>query len=301
MYAISTTPIHHRFSGSPPVLDGLELAMPAGSIYGFLGKNGAGKTTSLRLILGLLKMQQGQVKYFGNDFGPNRLAILNQIGSLIEQPSLYGNLTATENLKVWQQIYRCPAARISEVLSLVGLSDTGKKRVAHFSLGMKQRLSIAIALLHQPKLLILDEPTNGLDPEGIREMRELLRRLNTEEGLSILVSSHLLSEVEKLVTHVGILHQGTLAFQGPLKELQERQRHADGLLLRTLDNAKAEQALLTMGHNPALSANGLVLPPISDTEIAQLNALLVQQNIPVIHLQRLQSDLESIYLQILQS
>jgi len=202
------------------VLSEVGLRVPTGSIYGFLGPNGAGKTTTLRLILGLLKKQQGEISIFGRSFAAHRLEILSRVGSLIESPSLYAQLTAAENLRVLQKVYRCPENRIAHVLQLTGLTDTGKKKAGKFSLGMKQRMGIAIALLNDPALLILDEPTNGLDPEGIIEMRALLRQLQ-QQGVTILVSSHLLGEMEKLITHAGIIHKGRLLFQGTLEELRE--------------------------------------------------------------------------------
>jgi ABC-type multidrug transport system ATPase subunit len=219
MLAIETKGLTHRFGRGETVLREIGLAVPQGSIYGFLGPNGAGKTTTLRLLLGLLRRQQGSIEVFGLPLEPNRIQILRRIGSSIETPSLYAHLTARENLAIWQTVFGCPAARIPEVLRLTGLGDTGKKRAGQFSLGMKQRLSIAIALLHEPPLLILDEPTNGLDPHGIVEIRDLLLRLNREQGTTIVISSHLLSEVERLVTHAGILHRGQLRSQGPLCEL----------------------------------------------------------------------------------
>ena len=218
MHAIETRGLTHRFSNET-VLDTVALAVPQGSIYGFLGPNGAGKTTTLKLLLGLLRRQQGSIEIFGKTLERDRLDILRRIGSSIESPSLYLHLTAVENLEIWRRVFRCPPQRIRDVLELVDLSGTGQKRVGRFSMGMKQRLSIAVALLHEPELLILDEPTNGLDPQGIREMRRLLETLNRERGITILVSSHILSEVERLVTHVGVLHRGTLRFQGTLEAL----------------------------------------------------------------------------------
>src|SRR5215213_2404326 len=212
MHCLETTDIHHRFANQD-VLRGISLQVPDGSIYGFLGPNGAGKTTTLRLILGLLKKQRGEVSIFGKRFETDRIAILKNVGSLIESPSLYDHLTAAENLRVVQLVHRCPESRIAEVLDLVGLGSTGRKRAKQFSLGMRQRLAIAGALLHRPELIILDEPTNGLDPEGIIEIRNLLVELNRRDGCTILVSSHLLSEVDKVATHVGILGRGKLLFQ----------------------------------------------------------------------------------------
>lgn len=219
MLVIETQGLTHRYAADDTALHDLALVVPAGSIYGFLGPNGAGKTTTLRLLLGLLQRQQGAIRLFGLPLEANRPAILRRIGSSIETPSLYAHLTARENLRLWQLAFGCDERRIDETLALVGLADTRAKRAGQFSLGMKQRLSLAVALLHDPELLILDEPTNGLDPHGILEMRDLLIRLNRERGTTIVVSSHLLSEVERLVTHVGIIDRGHLRFQGTLASL----------------------------------------------------------------------------------
>src|SRR5262245_35719494 len=213
--AIAIQGLTHRFAADP-VLRGVNLTVPEGSIYGFLGPNGAGKTTTLRLVLGLLSRQEGSILVFGQTLEQHRLAILQQLGSSIETPSVYGHLTAFENLEIWRRVFRCDRRRIREVLELVDLAGTGSKRAERFSLGMKQRLGIAVALLHEPSLLVLDEPTNGLDPHGILEMRRLLASLNREQGVTILVSSHILSEIERLVTHVGVIHRGTMRFEGTL-------------------------------------------------------------------------------------
>jgi ABC-type multidrug transport system ATPase subunit len=220
-YSLETFNLSHRYAGRQQALDNVGLRVPQRSIYGFLGPNGAGKTTTLRLVLGLLKKQEGQIHFFGKPFEENRTNILEKVGSLIESPSVYGHLSAEENLLVYQKIYRCPRQRIEDVLRVTGLGDTGRKKAGHFSLGMKQRLAIAIALLNDPKLLILDEPTNGLDPAGIIAMRELLWSLNKGNGVTILLSSHLLSEIRKLATHLGVISRGQLVFQGTMAELGE--------------------------------------------------------------------------------
>jgi ABC-type multidrug transport system ATPase subunit len=225
-YCLETTNLSHHWNARTPVLKDINLRVPKDSIYGFLGPNGAGKTTTLKLILGLLKKQQGEIRVFGQNWEGHRIEILHRIGSLIESPSLYAQLTASENLSVLQRIYRCPKSRIDQVLALTGLTDTGSKKAGKFSFGMKQRLAIAIALLNEPTLLILDEPTNGLDPEGIIEMRELLKALN-KCGVTILLSSHLLGEMEKLITHTGIIHKGQLLFQGTLVDLKQTHSHID--------------------------------------------------------------------------
>ncbi|RYF94725.1 MAG: ATP-binding cassette domain-containing protein, partial [Chitinophagaceae bacterium] len=201
-HIIETNNLDFSFGAGQKILQDLSLAVPQGSIYGFLGPNGAGKTTTIRLLLGLLKVQSGTIRLFGKDFGKNRLEVLRRIGSLIEQPSLYMHLTGKENLEVFRLSYQCNKKRIGEVLELVGLQKAAHKKAKAYSLGMKQRLAIAISLLHEPELLILDEPTNGLDPTGIIETRELIRKLNKESGKTIIVSSHMLAEVEKMATHV---------------------------------------------------------------------------------------------------
>lgn len=202
----------HRF-GYQTALDNISLSIPKASIYGFLGANGAGKTTTLRLLLGLIKKQKGKITLFENDLMANRISMLKKIGSLIEQPSLYSHLSGKENLHVFGLAYPCSRKRIDETIKTVGLTAEADKKVKAYSLGMKQRLAIAIALLHDPELLILDEPTNGLDPNGIIDVRNLIKKLNSE-GRTIIVSSHLLSEVEKVATHVGIIHNGKIVFEG---------------------------------------------------------------------------------------
>lgn len=290
--------LSHRFSGEVPVLNNITMNIPKGCIYGFLGPNGAGKTTTLKLLLGLLKKQQGSIRVFGNEFSTHRIETLKQIGSLIESPSIYGHLTAKENLEVIRKIYECPRNRISEVLSLVGLSDTGKKKAGKFSLGMKQRLSIAIALLHEPPLLILDEPTNGLDPNGILEMRELLRRLNSEHNTTIVISSHLLSEIEKLVTHVGIISNGSMAFEGTLAQLMEKQADTSVLRFDTGDNATAMQILHKLNVAASIENNRIVCSILQREKIAEVNREFVLAGIAVYAINAGNNDLESIFMHL---
>jgi ABC-type multidrug transport system ATPase subunit len=226
-YVLETQRLSFMFPHQQQVLKDISLQVPEGSIYGFLGPNGAGKTTTLKLILGLLKKQQGDIMLRGQPFEKDRVGMLRNLGSFIETPSLYGHLSAKENLLIWQKIWQCPPSNITHALELVGLAGAGSKKVRQFSLGMKQRLGIAVAILHKPSLLILDEPTNGLDPHGILDVRELLTTLNRQEGATILVSSHLLSEIEKLVTHTGIIHKGGMIFQGTLQTLLDRHPQSD--------------------------------------------------------------------------
>lgn len=296
---IQTTDLNFSFSNGVKTLQDVNLLVPKGSIYGFLGPNGAGKTTTLRLLLGLLKNQQGVLEIFGKNFATHRIEILKRLGSLIEQPSLYLHLTAKENLDIYRLIYKVDRNRINEVLKIVGLEHTGKKKAKQFSLGMKQRLSIAIALLHQPELLILDEPTNGLDPNGIIETRELIKKLNREHGTTVIVSSHILNEVERMASHVGIIHRGKMLFQGTLAELQQMKTSQTSLEIETNNNEAAAQILKSYSIK---SVNGkLVLPFENKEQAAGINKILVQNNFEVYELHPQQNDLEQLFLDITSS
>lgn len=293
---IQTTGLTYSFRNGNKTLDNINLQVPQGSVYGFLGPNGAGKTTTLRLLLGLLKNQQGRLEIFGREFASHRIEILKRLGSLIEQPSLYLHLTAKENLEIYRLVYNVSKTRIDEVLKIVGLDHTGKKKTKQFSLGMKQRLSIAIALLHQPELLILDEPTNGLDPNGIIETRELIKKLNKEHGTTVIVSSHILNEVERMASHVGIIHKGKMLFQGPLTELQQMKTRQTSLEVETNNNEAAARLLESF---TITSVNGkLVLPFENKEQTAVINKLLVQGGLDVYALHPQQNDLEQLFLDI---
>jgi lantibiotic transport system ATP-binding protein len=298
---VETNNLTYTFLAKENILNNINLQVPTGSIYGFLGPNGAGKTTTLRLILGLLKKQLGQIFIFGKTFAANRIEILKNIGPLIESPSLYGHLTATENLMVLQKVYQCPKERIATVLKLVGLENTGNKKASKFSLGMKQRLSIAIALLHNPSLLILDEPTNGLDPNGIIEIRELLIKLNKEEGITIIISSHLLTEIEKLVTHVGIINKGKMMFQGTLDELKVKQQQSLSIILDTNNIDKAIQILAENNLPYSTKEGKIILPPMAKGNIARLNNSLVNGNVDVYEITIVKNDLENIFMELIKN
>ncbi|TMI95605.1 MAG: ABC transporter ATP-binding protein [Bacteroidetes bacterium] len=294
---IKTQNLNFSFSSGVKTLDNVNLDVPQGSIYGFLGPNGAGKTTTLRLLLGLLRNQQGTIEIFDKQFSSHRLEILRKLGSLIEQPSLYLHLTAKENLDIYRRIYECERSRIPEVLKTVGLDNTGKKKIKQFSLGMKQRLSIAITLLHQPQLLILDEPTNGLDPNGIIEVRELMKKLNKEHGTTVLVSSHILNEVERMATHVGIIHKGRLLFQGRLHELQQMKTKQSLLEIETSDNSRSLQLMKDQFASQE-SGGKIILPFQNKEQTAAINKLLVQGGVDVYALHPQQSDLEQLFMDI---
>ncbi len=294
---IKTGNLSFSFSKEMKTLDNVNLEVQQGSIYGFLGPNGAGKTTTLRLLLGLLRSQHGGIEIFGKIFSSHRIEILKRLGSLIEQPSLYGHLTAKENLEIYRRIYRSSKQRVEDVLKLVGLENTGKKKAKQFSLGMKQRLSIAVALLHQPELLILDEPTNGLDPNGIIEVRELLKKLNKEFNTTVLVSSHILNEVERMATHVGIIHKGKMLFQGTLPELQQMKTKQAVLEIETNDNNRAVE-LLQSEFSVQQQAGKILIPFQNKEQAARVNKRLIQEGMDVFALHPQQSDLEQLFIDI---
>jgi lantibiotic transport system ATP-binding protein len=296
MNIVSIKNLSHSFSKGNQVLKDLNLTIPKGSIYGFLGPNGAGKTTTLRILLGLLKNITGEVIVFEKEMKLHRIANLRQIGSLIEMPSLYLHLTARENLEIYRQLYSLPAERVSEVLELVDLHKTAKKRAKSFSLGMKQRLSIAIALLHKPSLLVLDEPTNGLDPQGIKEIRFLLKKLNQEEGTTIIISSHLLSEIDKIATHIGIIHKGERLFEGTLEELQTFKGESEKFELKAI-NLDALESILTANSLSYTKNEGSYFIKLSSQhEKSALLKTLIDNGVKVYHASMVQNDLEDIFL-----
>ena len=275
----------------------LDLDVPEGSVYGFLGPNGAGKSTTLKMILGLVHPTAGGIRVMGKKMdGANRLSILRQVGSLIESPSYYGHLTGEENLRIVQTLRGVPERNIREVLQIVRLDGQRGKKVAHYSLGMKQRLGLAAALLGYPRLLILDEPTNGLDPAGIQEMRELIQSLPGRFGMTVVVSSHLLSEIDQIADTVGIIREGELVFQDTLAALHGRSRHH--LALRTTNNAVARNLLAQQDVACTEEAGYLILPILSDELAAQLTQFLARQRLGIVRLEEWQKSLEDIFLEL---
>lgn len=279
--------------GSETCVDHLALKVPQGAVYGFLGPNGAGKTTTLKMLLGLVHPSAGSVHLLGHELTPRtRLAILREVGSLIESPSYYGHLTARENLEIVRRLRGLPAEEIDEALRTVRLDGQVKKPVNHFSLGMKQRLGIAAALMGRPRLLLLDEPTNGLDPSGIQEMRELIRSLPSRYGMTVIVSSHLLGEIDQMADHVGVIRQGRLVFQGTMSGLHGMS--AARLALRTQDNARARSLL------PAARSEGewLLLDAMSDSEAARVSLKLAGAGIGLVRMEQRETSLEDIFLRL---
>ena len=294
MPIIETNGLCKRYGHALSVRD-LALRVPEGSVYGFLGPNGAGKSTTLKLILGLIRPTAGRITVFGKPMnGATRLTILQQVGSLIESPSYYGHLTGEENLRVVQTLRGLPRSDVAQVLDLVRLTGQAKKQAAHYSLGMKQRLGLAAALLGFPKLLILDEPTNGLDPAGIQEMRELIRSLPRRFGMTVVVSSHLLGEIDQMADQVGIIRAGELVFQDSLAALHRRSD--PHLALKTTDDQKAGAILTDQGLAWNAEGERLVLPPLPDEQVAQLCQTLVTNHCGLLRLEERQKSLEDIFL-----
>ena len=283
--------------GPHTAVDHVELHVPQGCVYGFIGPNGAGKSTTMKMLLGLIHPTAGRVRLLGQELTEkSRLPLLRQTGSLIESPAGYLHLTAQENLEIVADLKGVPHKDIGRVLDIVHLTQDRNRRVGQYSLGMKQRLGIAMALLGSPKLLILDEPTNGLDPAGIQEMRALIRNMPAATGATVLISSHLLGEMEQMVEQVGIINHGHILFEGPLTELQ---RHSRGnVTLRLLDPAKAAPILRANGLTAHSDSCVVTLPPLQDALLADLVQKLAACGAGVVELTPRTKTLEEIFLSL---
>ena len=283
--------------GPHTAVDHVELHVPQGCVYGFIGPNGAGKSTTMKMLLGLIHPTAGRVRLLGQELTEkSRLTLLRQTGSLIESPAGYLHLTAQENLEIVADLKGVPHKDIGRVLDIVHLTQDRSRRVGQYSLGMKQRLGIAMALLGSPKLLILDEPTNGLDPAGIQEMRALIRNMPAATGATVLISSHLLGETEQMVEQVGIIDHGHILFEGPLTELQ---RHSRGnVTLRLLDPAKAAPILRANGLTAHSDNCVVTLPPLRDSLLADLVQKLAAGGAGVVELTPHTKTLEEIFLSL---
>lgn len=284
--------------GNLKAVDQLSFEVEAGQVYGFLGQNGSGKSTTIRMLLSLIHPSEGHIEIFGQSLTANRSAILEQVGAVIERPDLYPYLTAKEHLTLFAKLRKQPvtAAKIEATLAQVGLLARANDKVQTYSLGMKQRLGIGIALLHDPALIILDEPTNGLDPQGIADIRQLIRSLSKEQGKTILVSSHLLSEIEQIATHILIIHQGKKMAEGPTASLLDPNKTI--VQIKTLDDLEAKQKLIDSPYqsNVLERKEGLYLN-IPKLSIPALNAFLVASNISVLSLES-KNSLEDYFLQL---
>lgn len=290
---IATYQLSKRYGDACRVKN-VNLSVREGEIYGFLGPNGAGKTTTLKMILGLTRPTAGRVTVFGKELEQNRRFILSQTGSLIESPSYYGHLTGLENMRVVQRLRDVPDRNVEEALRIVRLEKQKDRKVAQYSLGMKQRLGIAMALMSFPKLLILDEPTNGLDPAGIGEIRELIKALPQRYDMTVVISSHLLSEIEQTATSIGIIHEGMMLFQGSLEAL--RNEKLPTILVKTQNNALAQELLARKGYLPARDGDFLAFENLGDDQVAMLNRILVECGMDVLRIEERKKNLERIFL-----
>lgn len=282
---IQTTNLNFQFQKNKKLLKNVSIQVPEKSIYGFLGPNGAGKSTTIRLITGLLGEQNpGEITLFGKPLTEQLPDVFSQMGCIIETPTLYGHLTGLEHLQFVASLQNVSQPDFTGVLELVGLTQAQHLKVKKYSLGMKQRLSIAMALINKPKLLILDEPVNGLDPQGIIEMRLLLQKLNHEHNITIFISSHILAEVEKLCTHVGILYDGELKFEGTMAELKAKNSGTSVLvevnnLLQYSDLIQEKYAIEFVNENEFL------VHLKSKEEIPHLLSFLINNSINVYKIQ----------------
>lgn len=292
---ISTKNLTKNYSGICRV-NNINLDVNEGEIYGFLGPNGAGKTTTLKMLIGLTKPSKGSVTIFNKNLHKNRKEILSNVGSLIESPSYYGHLTGYENLKIIQTLRNAPKQNINKVLQIVRLDNQKNRLVKNYSLGMKQRLGIAIALVTFPKLLILDEPTNGLDPNGIREIRELILSLPKQYGITTIISTHILSEIEQIADSLGIIDLGKLLYQGTLKNLEAT--NSSEFYIRTHNNHRAHDLLLKKGFASQLRDNELIFNQLSDSDISYLNRFLISEEIDVLRIEEKRQKLEDIFLEL---
>ena len=277
----------------------LNLRVPRQSVYGFLGPNGAGKSTTIRMILGLQRPDGGVISLFGRPLESERLALLRRIGSLVEAPSLYSHLTGGENLEVHRRLMGAPKRAIDEALDIVGLAGVRGRLVRNYSSGMKQRLGLAQALLGDPELLVLDEPTNGLDPAGIHEVRTLIRELPRSRGVTVFLSSHLLAEVEQVATHLAIISQGELKFEGTPRDLRETSKP---LIAIEVDRPeRAVELLIEMGCAITREGGRILVSPAEECDAARINAMLVRAGLAVSHLAVRHQTLEELFLDLTQS
>ncbi len=263
--------------GNNTILNGINMNINKGDIYGFIGKNGSGKTTFMRVVLSLTQKNDGEVVFF-NDKKIEDVGL--KVGSLIETPGLYKNASAYENLKRFSILYGADESKINELLELVGLANTGNRKAKDFSLGMRQRLGIAIALLGDPEFLLLDEPINGLDPEGIKEIRDVIVKLNKEKNITFLISSHLLDELSKIVTKYGILNNGVLLEEISAEELKEK--CTNKLIIECDDPKKAKKILSSSVNEKDIIIKSNRLEILSNVEDAvKFNKELVKKDISV--------------------
>ena len=298
MLAIETRGLTRRF-GARTAVDAISMTVPDRSVYGFLGRNGAGKTTTLKMLLGLLKPTAGSAFVCGFDVARDRIAAARRIGALLEAHGLYPNLSGRENLDLTRTLLGLPATEVDRALEVVEMSEHARRRVSDYSLGMRQRLGLARAMLGAPPVLVLDEPTNGLDPDGIADMRRFLKALPDRTGATVLLSSHLLGEIEQTATHVGIVHEGRLVLEGDLASIKADQ--APEIALRVDDPVRAARVLRDHDLTVTEAGDELIarLRPgyDHDSAVAGLNRALVSAGVGVFAVGARTRSLEGIYRQ----
>jgi len=296
MESITTTNLNYTI-GSKSILKDISLHVPNGSIYGYLGRNGAGKSTTIKLLLGLLEQQNDTILIQGKSLQKDRTEILSATGNLIESPCFYTKLTVFENLKYLDIIYGKGTKRIDEVLELVDLHREKKKKTTALSMGMKQRLGIAMAIFHDPQLLILDEPLNGLDPQGIFEMRKLFQHLN-DQGKTIFLSSHILSELEKTATHIGIIEGGKMIFQGTKNELLSQ---VEKTVVIRVNNSEKTISVLQEAHFQVSQSDGnrISVTITDDQAFNFLLKTLIQYDLEIYEIESQHANLEQIFINLI--
>lgn len=294
-YLLETKNLTKTYKGVN-VVENLNLKIKEGEIYGFLGPNGAGKTTTIRMLLGLITPSKGDIEIFGKDFKDNRLDILSAVGSLVESPSYYPHLSGENNLETIRKILNVPKQKIHEVLDLVRLTKVADRKVSEYSLGMKQRLAIAASLLGNPRLIILDEPTNGLDPAGIIEIRDLITKLPKEHGITVIISSHLLSEIEQVASQVGIITKGNMIFQDSIEVLREKANRR--ILFNTSDFNKTSKILTNEGIEISENSQGILMNIQTNKKIGSLVRKMINSDIDVYRIVEEKTSLEDIFLEL---
>jgi len=298
--AVATHGLTKRFRGGQLAVDRLDMVVPRGAVYGFLGPNGSGKTTTIRMLLGLVYPTSGSHELLATAMPSGAARVLPRVGSLVEGPAFYPQLSGRANLARIDAVDATAepgtsAARVSAALERVGLLAAAKKHYRAYSLGMKQRLAIAASLLRPRELIILDEPTNGLDPQGTREVRALIREI-AADGVTVLVSSHLLAEVEQICSHVGVMRTGQLVFQGTLEEM--RARGAARVQVRTTDPGRASGVLESLGLADIQASDGEVSAQIGEHAPDAVNRALVLADVPVAGFDTPRPSLEDLFVEL---
>ncbi len=296
MLAVQTQNLSFFYRKNDPVLSDINLEVPQGAAFGLLGQNGAGKTTLLKLLLGLLKPESGNIQLLGQSTHVEE--IFHQVGNVIEGPHLYHHLTGRQNLAVFAQYRQVERNNIPKVLELVGLAAQADKKVGQYSTGMKQRLAIGLALLHGPRLLLLDEPTNGLDPEGISDIRRLIQRLSKEEHRTIIFSSHILNEVEQVCTHIGILKNEALLFQGTFEQLRKQAAAQEVVYFQVEEPEKALIILKNQNVNVSMEEKRLRIQLDQPRDISGVIDLLRRHDLLIFRIESEENQLEKLFLNL---